>query len=144
MNPEPTVTFREDPPESNAYYQLFESTGWNSDYKADEEELYASITNSWYALSAYNESNELVGFGRMVSDGCLYAFICDMIIAPAYQNQGIGSTILQRLMERCKEARIRVVWLFAAANKTGFYEKHGFDVRPLSAPGMQLNLNVSG
>ena len=143
MNKSFTPKFRETIPESSAYFRLFESTGWNQTYEADIKELCTSISNSWYSLCAYTDEDELIGFGRIVSDGVLYAFICDMIIHPAYQNQGIGSTILKKLVQRCKEANIRVLWLFAAANKSGFYEKHGFIARPLDAPGMQLSLNNS-
>ena len=133
--------FEEAVPNPKAYYELFESTSWNNDYGASVQELHMAISNSWYTLCAYNGESELVGFGRVVSDGILYAFICDLIVHPAYQNRGIGSTILQKLIQRCKKGKIRVLWLFAAANKTGFYKKLGFRERPLNAPGMQLNLN---
>ena len=134
------IRFKEEMPESHAYFALFQSTGWNESYKANTAELYTAISNSWYTICAYNDKDELIGFGRIVSDGILYAIICDMIVSPAYQNQGIGSDILKRLVERCKVGRIRVLWLFSAFNKSGFYKKHGFDERPIDSPGMQLNL----
>ena len=109
----------------------------------DEGELFTAISSSWYVLSAYVQGGELVGFGRIVSDGKLYAFVCDMIIDPRYQLQGIGSMMMEAMLERCREAGIRVVWLFSASGKSGFYEKHGFEVRPSDAPGMELNLNVT-
>ena len=143
MNKTPELEFSETIPEPSAFFRLFESTGWNQMYEADPEELVKAISSSWYALCAFNDKNELIGFGRIVSDGVLYALICDMIIAPAYQNQGIGSTILRKMIQRCEEGEIRVVWLFAAADKSGFYEQHGFVARPSNAPGMQLNLNTA-
>ena len=142
MNNRPNVTFREEIPHPDAYSKLFDSTGWNSAYGASAKELYTAISNSWYSLCAYND-DELIGFGRVISDGILYAFICDMIIDPAYQNHGIGSAILHKLIRRCEGEGIRVLWLFAAADISGFYEKHGFKVRPPNAPGMQMNLNIA-
>lgn len=133
--------YKETIPDPSAYNKLFESTGWNLAYEASINELYAAISNSWYTLCTYDDE-ELVGFGRVVSDGVLYALICDMIVAPAFQNQGIGSTILKKLIHKCEEVNIRVLWLFSATNKSGFYEKHGFVPRPLNAPGMQLSLYV--
>jgi hypothetical protein len=38
---------------------------------------------------------------------------------------------------------LHLLWLFAVANKSGFYEKHGFVARPSNAPGMQLSLNIA-
>ncbi len=51
----------------------------------------------------------------------------DLIVRPDYQGRGIGSRILQELVERCR-----------ARGKAGFYERHGFAARPADAPGMQL------
>lgn len=136
------IILKEEIPESSPYFRLFETTGWNKGYEADEIELYKTVTNSWYTLSAYNNVGELIGFGRLISDGVLYAFICDMIINPDYQNQGIGSSILKRLIQQCKDKNIRVLWLFSASNKSNFYKKHGFEERPSTAPGMQLELNI--
>lgn len=134
------IRFKEEMPESHAYFALFQSTGWNEFYKANTADLYTAISNSWYTLCAYNDKDELIGFGRIVSDGILYAFICDMIVLPTYQNQGIGSNILERLIAECKARGIQVLWLFSASNKSSFYKKHGFNERPSNSPGMQLTL----
>jgi GNAT superfamily N-acetyltransferase len=131
------ITFRPGPPAANDYQRLFETTGWNQQYRANRKELYQSITNSWHVLSAYHK-DELVGFGRVVSDGILYALICDLIVTPAYQRQGIGSTLLQKLIDRCHLQKIRVIWLFSAKGKSAFYKNFGFLERPADAPGMQL------
>lgn len=138
----PHLKFKETTPDTKAYARLFETTGWNDGYQVDEMRLGTAISNSWLTLSVYTDENELIGFGRVVSDGVLYAFICDMIVAPAYQNRGIGSEILKKLIQQCQKTGIRVLWLFAAADKSGFYQKHGFEGRPRNAPGMQLNLNI--
>ena len=134
------IKFKKEMPESHAYFTLFQSTGWNKFYKANPADFNTAISNSWYMLCAYNEKDELIGFGRIVSDGILYAFICDMIVLPAYQNQGIGSNILERLIEKCKAEGIRILWLFSASSKSSFYKKHGFNERPSDSPGMQLTL----
>ena len=49
--------------------------------------LSQDIANSWYSLSAY-DGNKLVGFGRVVTDGILYAMIYDLVFAPT----GYGTT----------------------------------------------------
>lgn len=138
----PTITLREDPPDPDAYYRLFQTTGWNIAYAASKAELVATTTSSWFTLSAYDEDDELVGFGRIVSEGKLYAFVCDMIVTPEHQRKGIGGMIMEAMIERCREAGIRVMWLFCASGKVEFYRKHGFEERPSEAPGMQLNLNL--
>ena len=131
------IVYREKLPAFAAYHPLFETTGWNQAYRADEDALYAAISSSWYVLSAY-ANDDLVGFGRIISDGVLYALICDLIVKPSYQGQGIGSTLLNKLIARCRMQQIRVLWLFAAKGKTSFYKKFGFVERSADAPGMQM------
>ena len=131
------IIYREEIPAKQAYSQLFATTGWNREYQTDASRLHQALSKSWHAVSAY-DGDRLVGFGRVISDGVLYAFICDMIVLPSYQRQGIGSTILHKLIERCRGAGVPVVWLFAAQGKAGFYQAHGFAPRPADAPGMQL------
>ena len=131
------IVYRETCPPLAAYQELFDTTGWNQAYKASPAELELAISNSWYVLSAYDH-DELVGFGRVISDGALYALICDLIVRPSYQRQGIGSAVLHKLIDRCRLQNIRVVWLFSAKGKSHFYQKFGFLERPIDAPGMQL------
>lgn len=131
------IAYREKLPSPTAYHQLFETTGWNQAYRAVADELYGAISSSWYVLSAY-DNDDLIGFGRVVSDGVLYALICDLIVKPSYQGQGIGSHLLKKLIQKCHLEKIRVIWLFSARGKRSFYEKFGFRERPVDAPGMQL------
>lgn len=92
------IAYRQQLPAAAAYYQLFETTGWNQGYRADADALDRAISSSWYGLCAYDHG-DLVGFGRVVSDGVLYALICDLIVRPSYQGQGIGSRLLKKLIE---------------------------------------------
>ena len=116
------IAYREKLPVPAAFHQLFETTGWNQSYRAAAEELYEAISASWYTLSAY-DTDELVGFGRVVSDGVLYALICDLIVKPSCQGRGIGSTLLNKLIDRCRQQQVRVIWLFSAKGKSSFYKK---------------------
>jgi GNAT superfamily N-acetyltransferase len=132
-----TIAYHQQLPPVTDYDRLFETTGWNKSYQASPQELHRAIADSWYVLSAY-ENDRLVGFGRIISDGVLYALICDLIVNPARQGQGIGSTLLNKLIEHCRTQNIRVIWLFAAKGKSSFYKKFGFFERPVDAPGMQM------
>lgn len=130
----------EKPPDKNLFFDLFLTTGWNEKYRLDAEELLTAIKKSWYSISAYHDGR-LVGFGRIICDGVVHALILDMIVHPAYQRNGIGKKILDRLLEKCRSQNIRDIQLFCAENKTPFYTKNGFVPRPRSAPGMELKKN---
>lgn len=131
------IELREQLPEKNEYFSLFNTTGWNEKYKASPDDLETANRNSWLVVSVYDE-NTLVGFGRVVTDFSLHAMIFDMIVLPEYQGRGIGRMVLNRLVCRCRELGIRDIQLFCAKGKRGFYEKNGFVPRADDAPGMQL------
>jgi GNAT superfamily N-acetyltransferase len=131
------IEYRPMKPTFHEYKILFESTGWTSLITISDDVSKMAIDNSWYWVSAF-DNERLVGIGRLVSDGALYAFVCDMIILPEYQGQGIGKAILKMLKDKCLENGIQRAWLFAAPGRAGFYVKNGFDIRPEDAPGMQM------
>ena len=131
MNP---VIYKSERPDPQQYAQLFATTGWNDTYQANVDELAKALEGSWDVVAAYDQ-DELVGMGRVVSDGVLYAMLYDVIVKPSYQNQGIGSTILDQLIDKCKAPGVRDVQLFSAKGKAPFYRKRGFIDRPADAPG---------
>ena len=132
-----TVEFRDSIPGADDYFALFESSGWNQEYGLTADELAAAIGRSWHMVSAYDQ-NQLIGTGRIVSDGVFHALIVDVIVSPGYRHHGLGSAIMQRLLERCRACRIRDVQLFCARDTAPFYSRLGFVARPTNAPGMDF------
>lgn len=133
------IVFKNALPDDRAYFELFETTGWNADYNVSVDQLSEVLAHSWYYISAYN-GKMLVGFGRMLSDGLLHAVIFDVIIHPDYQNMGIGRHIMSDLVEKCRAHKIRDIQLFCARGKVGFYEKCGFVERSDDGPGMEIKM----
>lgn len=130
------IKYKEILPEINEYWDLFGTTGWNDSYHFTVNELENAIKNSWHALSVFDTDN-LIGFGRVISDGIHHAFIVDLIIHPGYQGKGIGSALLSMLIKKCTDQHIRDIQLFSAMGKSEFYEKFNFIKREENAPGMQ-------
>ncbi|WP_223067993.1 GNAT family N-acetyltransferase [Paenibacillus caui] len=134
------LSYRTELPAKDEYFHLYQSTGWDSKGFWTKDILYEAVKNSWYIVTVY-DNDRLVASGRIVSDGYLQCFICEMIVLPAYQHKGIGRGIMDRLLNHCKTQGIRWVQLASAKGKKGFYEKFGFQARDADAPGMNLVLN---
>jgi ribosomal protein S18 acetylase RimI-like enzyme len=130
------ISYTNDLPDNGEYYALFLTTGWNEKYNLTEKQVYESIKNSYYIVSAYAK-NKLVGFGRIISDGVMHALIVDMIVDPEFQRMGIGNAILDDLVGVCQGKGIPDIQLFCADGKENFYLKNGFKARPVAAPGME-------
>jgi GNAT superfamily N-acetyltransferase len=130
------IALKEQLPNKDDYFSLFSTTGWNKDYQINADDLERANRQSWLVICAYDRG-KLVGFGRAVSDLVMHAMLFDIIILPDHQGQGIGTLILNRLVESCLAQGIRDIQLFCAKGKKAFYEKNGFEVRAEDAPGMQ-------
>ena len=127
------------PPPDGAFAPLFETTGWNEIYACKREELELALRSSWLVVGAYS-GGELIGLGRLLSDGVLYALVVDLIVHPYWQRRGIGTRILSDLVEQARRAGIRDMLLFCAHGYESFYRNRGFVARPGGAPGMTRRL----
>lgn len=130
------IQYKAEIPDADSFFTLYRTTGWDKDEKKQKEQLYEAIKNSWYMISVYSD-DELIGCGRIISDGYLHAFITEMIILPAYQGKGIGKEILNLLVNKASTSGITDIQLFCAQGKKDFYLKNGFIERSPEAPGMQ-------
>lgn len=127
------IDYRDEPPSAAEFKHLYDSTGWGQRPLQDFER---ALAGSWAVCTAW-EGERLLGMARIISDGCLHAYINEMIVLPEAQGRGIGRGLLQRLLARCRAAGLSDIQLFAAAGKGGFYRGLGFVPRPDGAPGMQ-------
>ena len=90
--------------------------------RREPEQLRRAFGNSFRACFAYDGSR-LVGAGRALSDGEYYAAIYDVVVLPEYQGRGLGTSIMNHLIEGLPQGP---VILFAAPGREPFYERLGF------------------
>lgn len=69
------------------------------------------------------QSDQLIGFGRAISDGVYQAAIYDCAVLPEFQGKGIGTIIMKNILSQISKCN---VILYASPGKEGFYQKHGF------------------
>ena len=68
-------------------------------------------------------ADQLIGFGRAISDGVYQAAVYDCAVLPEYQGKGLGKTIMDHILSRISHCN---AILYASPGKEGFYQKHGF------------------
>lgn len=120
-------------PEEHAY--LFTTCGW---HVPELGHFARAGAGSYFHVAVRRDDGSIVGYGRLVSDGGLHAWIHDVIVVPELQGRGIGRLIMEQLIDRARSDGIPYLGLFAARGKREFYEKFGFRSRPDDAPGMFL------
>ena len=81
-----------------------------------------AFSNSQVVVFVFDEEN-LVGFGRAISDGEYQAAIYDVAVLPDCQGKGIGKMIIQTIVEKIPNCNFI---LYASPGKEQFYEKENF------------------
>ncbi len=90
-----------------------------------------ALQNGLINVSAiYN--GELVGMGRLVGDGAMYWYLQEIIILPPFQRKGIGTMIVNHLVDyakaNSKTGKFTTIGGVSAKGKEPFYEKMGFEI----------------
>ncbi len=103
---------------------LYASVGWTA-YTDDPAALRNGFANSLLTLAAYEEA-ALAGLIRVVGDGHTIVFVQDILVRPQFQRRGIGSVLLQAVLNRY--AGVRQIELFTddTPETAAFYRSMGF------------------
>lgn len=109
-----------------------------------EKDFLIAIKNSVLTISVYYD-NKLVGMARIMGDNKLSFFIQDVIVLPDFQNMGIGTLIVNSLLNYIYShaAPHAVVNLMASKGKESFYEKFGFTKRNGIQKGLGMELIIN-
>lgn len=99
-------------------------------------------------LIVLRDGGRPVGMARVVGDGGYVYFVCDVIVRPDYQSQGLGRSIIEQVLgwleDQVDEGETIMVNLMSAMGKEPFYEKLGFHKRPFDNHGSGMSRWISG
>ncbi|HZV76346.1 MAG TPA: GNAT family N-acetyltransferase [Candidatus Babeliales bacterium] len=112
-----------------AIERLLRSSYWAGERSRQVIEL--SIKNSLcFGLYRAGDGKQ-IGFTRVVTDSATFAWICDVIVDPAYRGRGLGSWMMGHVLS---DPDLRCVrrWILATRDAHDFYAVHGFT--PLANP----------
>ncbi|MBI4783648.1 MAG: GNAT family N-acetyltransferase [Oscillatoriophycideae cyanobacterium NC_groundwater_1537_Pr4_S-0.65um_50_18] len=109
-------------PDLNDVLPLYIANSWSSASKPDR--LIQALHHSDSLITAW-EYQRLVGLGNAISDGYLVVYFPHLIVHPKYQDLGIGSEIMRRLMEKYRGFHQQM--LVAVPDAIEFYKKCGFE-----------------
>lgn len=103
---------------------LYSEVGWKA-YTDNMQALMSGLENSLLVLAAY-EGDELLGLIRCVGDGHTIVFVQDIIVFPDKQRQGIGTALLNAVMERFSDVRQIELTTDNTQKTMAFYKSLGF------------------
>ncbi len=67
-----------------------------------EETVRTSIENS-LNISIFDDQDKFIGFGRVVTDGATFGWLCDVFVDPNERGNGAGKAIAQAAVEYFKD-----------------------------------------
>ena len=103
--------------------ELYENIGWIS-YSNKPSELNEAIKNSLFNIGAF-DGEELVGLIRVVGDNISIIYIQDILVKENYQRLGIGTNLLQLVLNRYNNVR-QIILMTDNTEKTKlFYKRNG-------------------
>ena len=103
--------------------ELRKSVGWNGMMECYQ----ASLKNSYFYLCCF-DNEKLVSFLDVMSNGVTDAYIQDVIVDPEYQNQGIGTRLMELAINKLREDNIYAISVLFQERLLGFYKRFGFNI----------------
>ncbi len=100
---------------------LRESVGWNR----MEDEYKNPLMTSYCHIAAY-DGERLVGYIDCVSNGVTDAYIQDLTVSPDCQGRGIGTELMNRMIEYLRSRHIYMISVIYEESLRPFYERFGF------------------
>ena len=107
---------------AEALADLRESVGWNR----MEQEYGSPLLTSFFHIAVYDDG-QLVGYIDSVSNGVTDAYIQDLIIRPDHQGKGIGTDLMNKMIECLKEKNIYIISVVFEERLKPFYDRFGFN-----------------
>lgn len=122
------IEFTSKNPEPEEYLGLRKLVGWN---EMPLQIVESSLKRNLYSVCAYSD-NVIIGTARVVGDGGLCFYIQDVMVHPDFQKKGIGTRLIEHIMEFLKQNACynSYVGLMAARGVEDFYTRFGFVIRP--------------
>ncbi len=108
---------------------LTDSVGWGMREISVVEE---ALDNTLYSVCA-REDGKLLGYARLIGDKTIFLYVQDVMVHPDYQGQGIGTKLMEALMEKIGEYKRESpdlrAYLGASKGRESFYKRFGFLTR---------------
>ncbi|MDX1548694.1 MAG: GNAT family N-acetyltransferase [Rhodothermales bacterium] len=89
---------------------------------SDPQRVWHMFESASLVLTAWQQG-ELVGIARVLTDGVLFSYLCDLAVEPDVQRLGVGKALINAVFDRCKGTELM---LRDSDISAGYYAHIGF------------------
>ena len=132
------ITITAQPPTATELEALYRQARFPISLDGNKMSRALTANAEWFV--ARDTDNSVVGIGRLVTDGVRYGFVVDVIVEHSCQRQGIGTSIMEQIMFKCRALKLDSVHLWPSRGKVPFYQRFGFEPLSGERPHMECNL----
>lgn len=105
-------------------HHLLQQMWWSRERSLDEVLTMLKTSMSFGLIE--NETQDLVGYARVLTDEIKYAFIFDVMVVEKYRGNGFGKRIVDAVIGHPRLKNIKRFELTCAEDMVPFYEKFSF------------------
>ncbi|GEM_PF-158886 len=116
--------------------RLYQSEDWWT--PTDNHERVARIIAGSHCFMIAGIADEIIGMGRCISDNANDGYIQDLMFKKEYRGQGLGTKLLNALLEQLKADGLKWIGLIAEKNSQNFYIPLGFERMKRAAPMLKI------
>lgn len=130
----------EEKPTAKDYISLRKRSGMTN---KDEKRAQAALENSLYTISIYNETNQLIGFARIIGDQGISFVVNDVMVDKKYHRMGYGTTLMTHIDKYLKENTYEDSYVCLIAERPAdlLYKKFNFEYLTEKSCGMLRKQN---
>ncbi len=114
--------------------RLYKDAGWWSPANDRQPEFVDKISENSYCFVGAFCDDEMIGMGRVLSDGISDAYIQDVTVLRDYRRRGIGGRIIAHLLGKLQTDQIEWIGLIGEPGTGSFYKQLGFKKMQGSVP----------
>ena len=105
-------------------HALYVREWWTADRSL--EETRRCVEGSQVCIGLADDSGDLIGFARVITDFSIKALIFDVIVAETHRGDGLGDRLVELVLEHPDLANVKHFELYCLPDVQAFYERHGF------------------
>ena len=98
---------------------LIDKVGW---MEREETDIKISFERSTFKVFVFDESENIIAFGRTVDDGKFYAQLADIIVDPDHQGEHLGELVVKTLTEQLLDYHF--ITLTSATERADMFYRH--------------------
>lgn len=104
--------------------ELYKNEFWSK--SRTYQQVVKMLKASDIIIGLVDDSEQLIGFTRVLTDFVYRATIYDVIIKPNYRNMGLGTKLLDAVINHPQLSAVENIALYCLPEMIPFYERWGF------------------